>query len=118
MVAVDAVLHVTVLAISARIQASEESDSIELVLVRVIFVLEGAVAALGAGTAEEVVVTEFVVIFSFFDVLQDRLVEGDRRVEATRAGVPRRRLRLGDAARAHRGLERDGKRDLRGRAGF
>ena len=108
MVAVDAILHVTVLAVSARIQASEESDSIELVLVRVIFVLEGAVAALGAGTAEEVVVTEFVVIFSFFDVLQDRLVEGDRRVEATRAGVPRRRLRLGDAASADRGLERNG----------
>ena len=77
MMTVDAVLHITILTIRAWVQTRKEGDGVELILGRVVLVFEGTIATLGARTTEEVVVAKFVVIFSFFDVLQDNLVDVD-----------------------------------------
>lgn len=66
---VNAVLHITVLSIGAWIDAREQGDGVDLLLGWAVIVFKATLNPLRTGTAEEMVIAEFVVIFSFLDVL-------------------------------------------------
>lgn len=80
MMTVNAIFNLTVLAIGARIQASQEGYGSPLRLVWSIFVFKTARVALGTRAAQVMVIAKFVVVLSFLDVVQSGLVDLQRRV--------------------------------------
>jgi len=73
MMAVNAILHVAVLAIGTRIQSSQKSDGIDLVLGRLVFVLKATTLSLGTRTPEVMIVAQFVAVLPLLDAVKRRL---------------------------------------------
>lgn len=90
MVAVNAVLHLTILTVSARIQAGQMRDGFQLLPIGLVIVLKTTLVALSARPTEIVVVAQFVVVFSFLDPVQHGLVDIEWGINAASAGVPGR----------------------------
>lgn len=88
MVTVDAVLDIAVLAVHAGVQARQVRNSLQLLLGRLVLVLEDAFVALGARAAEVVVIAEFCVSSAPLRALQDDGGDGERGVQAAVAGDP------------------------------
>lgn len=67
--AINAVIHITILTVSAWIQAGKKGNSVDLVSCGVIVMLKTTLIPFGAGPAEEVVIAELAIILSFLDIL-------------------------------------------------
>jgi hypothetical protein len=92
MMSVNAVFHLTVLAVGTRVEASQEGDRVEFVLCRLVLVLEAAGLSLGTWSSQVVVVAEFVVFFSSFNAVQSRLGNLNGGVQTAGARIPSRRF--------------------------
>jgi hypothetical protein len=88
MMPINTILHVTALAVRARVEARQEGNGDQLLLGGPVLVLKHAGGALGARPAQVVVVAEFVVVAALLDVVEGRLRDLEGRVEAAGAGVP------------------------------
>lgn len=93
-----AVLNLTILAVSAGIETGEECNRVFFVTRRPVLVLETARVAFHTWASQIVIVAKLAAVFSFFDTIQSRLRNLNRRIYAAISGVPRRlfvSLRLG-----------------------
>lgn len=70
MMAVNAIFHVALLPVGAGIEARQKGDSNQLVLGRLVPMLKHAGGTLAAGTAQIMIIAEFVVVFAFLDIVQ------------------------------------------------
>ena len=75
--AIDAVIHVTILTICARVEACQELDGSYLILIWRVIVLEAACVTLGAGASQIMVVAEFVASGSLLDDVEYILIQRD-----------------------------------------
>lgn len=94
-VAVDTVLDIAVLPVHARVQSRQVRNGLELLLGRLVLVLEDAFVALGARAAEVVVIAEFCVPGATLGALQDYGGDCKGWVEAAVAGHPVVEFRVG-----------------------
>lgn len=116
--AIDTIFHIAVLTARTGIQSREKGNSCLLRLVWSIFVFKTARVALGTGPSQVMVVAQFVVVFSFLDVVQSALVYLQRIVQATGSWAPWWRL-VAARDRALGWFWRNGESDLwRWRGGF
>ena len=88
MVSVDAVLNIAILSIQTRVQSRQVRNGLELLLSRLVLVLEGTFVGLGARAAEVVVIAELCVPRATLGALQDYSGDGKVRVETAVAGHP------------------------------
>lgn len=94
MMPINTVLQITVLALGARVQPSEESDGLELFAVGPVLVLEATLVALDAWSTQVVIVAELGAILALLNRFEDCLVAGNERIHAAGTGVPGGRGRL------------------------
>ncbi len=80
MMAVDAIINIAILPVGAGVEAGKEGNSVFLVFIRAVIMHETAVVALRTRPTKEVIIAQFVVVFSFLNRLQSYLIQGYRSV--------------------------------------
>jgi hypothetical protein len=69
MMTVNAVLHLAILATSARVEPRQKGDGYYLIGSRLVFVLEAALVSFRTGSSQIMIVAEFVVVLALLDVV-------------------------------------------------
>jgi len=93
MMTIDTILHFALLSAFAGIETRQEGYRIDLVLRRLVLVLEAARVTLGAGASQIVIVAQLVAVLSFLDAIQCGLRYLERGIQSSRPRAPRRRFR-------------------------
>lgn len=88
MMTVNAIINITVLSIGTRIKSREKGNSSLFCFVRSVLVFEATRVPFGTWPSQIMVVAQFIVVFSFLDVVQSILIYFQWRIQPTGSRIP------------------------------